>query len=157
MGELVTTDQPRGTVAPSTRREISSRRANLNDLEPVDRHEFASVITPALALVAPVGMTGDEQRTWLRAAYLALDGIPIALLERGAKAAMTTATHHSQIVPAILKEIREQWDWRRKHRPTAAELAAQHRPTMREIPPLETEIVKGMMKDLVAKLTRTNP
>ncbi|MDO7841095.1 hypothetical protein [Sphingomonas immobilis] len=87
--------------------------ASLTDLIPVSRSEFAAELVPCLALVSGVGMSGEDQKTWLNAAYKALDGIPIALLKRGAAAAMAKADHPSKIVPAIMAEVREPWAWRR--------------------------------------------
>jgi hypothetical protein len=98
--------------------------ADIGDLVPVSRAEFAAELTPCLALTSGVGMGGEEQTTWLRAAYKALDGIPIGLLKRGAAAAMKKADHPSKIVPAIMAEVEQAWDWRRRHRAAKAEAAA---------------------------------
>lgn len=87
--------------------------ANPIDLIPVSRTEFAAELTPCLALTSGIGMTSEDQRTWLNAAYKALDGIPIALLKRGADAAMRKADHPSKIVPAITAEIGDNWARRR--------------------------------------------
>lgn len=61
-----------------------------------------------------------EQRTWLEAAYKALAGIPIALLQRGATAAMRKADHPSKIIPAIIAEVGETWERRRQSHPQPA-------------------------------------
>lgn len=120
------------------------------DLVPVDRAEFAAEIVPCLALTSGVGMSNEDQRIWLNAAYKALDGIPIKLLKRGADAAMKTADHPSKIVPAIMKEIRETWDWRKrwvaKREPVEVTSAA---PAIDEAEQAE---VKAMMADLARKL-----
>ena len=50
-------------------------------------------------------MNEGDRREWLEAAFIAVGDLPIALLERGAKAALQTADHPSKIVPAIMREI----------------------------------------------------
>jgi hypothetical protein len=89
--------------------------ANLTDLIPVSRAEFANELAPCLALASGIGMSKEDQRVWLNAAYRALDGIPIALLKRGCDAAMKTADHPSKIVPAITAEVQDDWKWRKRH------------------------------------------
>ena len=97
----------------------------MHDLDPVDRAEFAAEISPILALVAPTGMDQAERKIWLAAAYKALDGIPITLLRRGARAAMETADHPSRIVPIIAADVRDEWGWRKRNRaPRSSEVAA---------------------------------
>ncbi len=59
-------------------------------------------------------MDEDSQDTWFEAARIALDGIPIGLLQRGAEAAMQKADHPSKVVPAIMAEISEAWARRRR-------------------------------------------
>lgn len=105
---------------------------NFNDLTPVDRAEFAEALTPCLSLVGGIGMASDERRTWLNAAFKALDGIPIALLKRGAQAALMRADHPSKIVPIITAEIGEAWDRRRR--------SAQWQPPQPSLPPPAKEI-----------------
>lgn len=90
--------------------------ADITDLVPVDRSEFASELVPCLALTSGVGMSAIDQKTWLNAAFKALDGIPIGLLKRGAAFAMKVADHPSKIVPAIIAEVQSDWDWRRRYR-----------------------------------------
>lgn len=106
---------PLPSVARSTQVSLSSRMGSLTDLVPVSRAEFAAELVPCLALTSGVGMSATDQRAWLNAAYKALDGIPIALLKRGAIAAMEKADHPSKIVPAIMAEVRETWAWRRNN------------------------------------------
>ncbi len=105
------------SVASSMLPTLSSRMADITDLIPVSRAEFAAEITPCLALTSGVGMKGEDQRTWLNAAYKALDGIPITLLKRGAAHALKVADHPSKIVPAIIAEVADDWKWRREYRP----------------------------------------
>lgn len=87
--------------------------ADITDLQPVSREEFAAEMVPCLALTSGIGFSHEDQRTWLNAAFRALDGVPIALLKRGAKEAMCKADHPSKIVPEIMKSIREDWEWRK--------------------------------------------
>jgi hypothetical protein len=106
--------RPAAWVAPSTQRSVSLREADPTDLRPVSRAEFASAVAPCLQLVAPVGMDLESQDTWMEAAFKALDGIPIGLLKRGCEAAMRQADHPSKIVPAIIAEVKETWDGRKR-------------------------------------------
>lgn len=120
---------------------------------PVSRSEFITELTPCLELVAPVGMDEDTRFTWFSAAHKALDGIPIALLERGCRAALAKADHPSKIVPTIMAEVGEDWDWRKRH-------AARQRPqpspapalTQQQISAEERAEVGKLMKGLVKKL-----
>lgn len=126
--------------------------ANLTDLVPVSRAEFAAELTPCLALVSGVGMSQSDQRVWLNAAYKALDGIPIALLKRGCAAAMRTADHPSKIVPAILAEVRETWAWRRNAAsPVMRAALAPHAETDERR--AEKREISGLMDDLVKRLS----
>lgn len=100
-------------------------------------------------------MSPEDQRVWLNAAYRALDGIPIKLLKRGAATAMAKADHPSKIVPAIMAEVREDWDWRKRH-------AAPHRPTpsapmleRHPVSPEERKEVGAMMRGLIQRLEST--
>jgi len=131
--------------------------ADINDLDPVSRAEFANEMTPCLALTSGVGMTAADQRVWLSAAYRALDGIPIALLKRGCDAAMKTADHPSKIVPTIIKEIRADWDWRKKFaKPTRPALETLEAPTP-EISAEERANVSQSMATLLARMAATAP
>lgn len=89
---------------------------DITDLDPSTAAEIIEALTPVLALTAPMGMDTDSKRVWFNAARKALDGIPIALLKRGAEAAMLTADHPSKIAPAIRKAVSEDWEWRRRYR-----------------------------------------
>ena len=123
--------------------------ANVTDLVPVDRNEFAGEITPCLELTAPTGMDGQARRMWLNAAYKALDGIPIALLKRGAAAALAKADHPSKIVPTIMKEIGEDWAWRKRMQ-TPVEIHVPALPDHSEDP--ERAEVAKLMSSLARKL-----
>ncbi len=102
------------TVARSMLPSDSRRAADYRDLEPASDDAFITTLLPCLQLVAPVGMDEDSQDTWFEAARIALDGIPIGLLQRGAEAAMQKADHPSKVVPAIMVEISEAWARRRR-------------------------------------------
>lgn len=97
-----------------TRPCASLREADPTDLVPVSRAEFAALISPCLQLVAPVGMDEESQATWIEAAFVALEDIPIGPLKRGCAAALRTADHPSKIVPAIWEEAGADWEWRKK-------------------------------------------
>ena len=134
-------------VPPSSRRDIEFRRADARDLEPVNREEFFAVVGPCLALCGAVGMGEGDRREWLEAAFLAVGELPIALLERGAKAAMRTADHPSKIVPAIIAESGASLKFRR-------DLAKplDNGPREKVIPQAEREEVGRLMKELIASL-----
>lgn len=140
------------TAARSTLPSLSSRMASLTDLIRVDRAEFAAELTPCLALTSGVGMSPDDQRTWLNAAYKALDGIPIKLLKRGAAAAMAKADHPSKIVPAIMVEVREDWDWRKRHAAARQPQPATPMLDRHDVSPEERKEVGAMMRSLVQRL-----
>ena len=92
----------------------SKLAADYRDLKPASDDQFITTLLPCLQLVAPVGMDEDSQDTWFEAARIALDGIPIGLLQRGAEAAMQKADHPSKVVPAIMAEISEAWARRKR-------------------------------------------
>lgn len=64
-------------------------------------------MAPALTLVAPSGMTGDDRRAWAHAAHEAIGDVPPDLLRAAVAEAKLTADHPSKIVPAIAKYLRE--------------------------------------------------
>jgi len=55
-----------------------------------------------LALVRPVGMTDGMARDWLAAAVLEVRHISPQTLARACAEVRKTATHHGQIIPAII-------------------------------------------------------
>jgi hypothetical protein len=117
------------TVARSMLPSDSKRAADYRDLQPASDDAFITTLLPCLQLVAPVGMDEDSQDTWFEAARIALDGIPIGLLQRGAEAAMQKADHPSKVVPAIMAEISEAWARRERLAAPAADVRA---PALRE-------------------------
>lgn len=62
------------------------------------------MLTACLALVRPVGMADAEIEDWLGAAGEAVGQVPIHILDRACLEARRTCTHHSQIVPAVVRE-----------------------------------------------------
>lgn len=66
-------------------------------------------------------MSAQDQRVWMNAAYRALAEYPMDLIESGAREAMKVADHPSKIVPAIIREISEEWGFRQRtaHLPPA--------------------------------------
>lgn len=71
----------------------------------VDRAAFAAELTPCLALASGVGMSGEDRREWLNAAYRAIGHYPLPLLKAGAAEALRTADHPSKIVPSITGHV----------------------------------------------------
>lgn len=132
----------------STRLPALQREKDITDLVPVNRAEFAAAVAPCLQLVAPMGMSGEAQEAWLEAAFVALKGIPIGPLKRGAEAAMGKADHPAKIVPAIMAAAKEDWEWRKRY--------AQPRPQPTPLPwrPSDEERreVGEMIGDLLKRL-----
>ncbi|MFN3627445.1 MAG: hypothetical protein ACK4S3_06150 [Parvibaculum sp.] len=127
---------------------VEAWAATLTDLTPATRAEFAAAITPCLQLVAPMGMDAESQDAWLESAFVALHGIPFALLRRGAQAAMAKADHPSKIVPAISAAVRDDWEWRKRYnepKPTSSPMP--WRPSDEE-----RREVGEMIGDLIKKL-----
>lgn len=143
-------DRGLATVAPGTLPSVSLRLADITDLTPVSSVEFITEITPCLMLVAPVGMDEDAQAAWFEIAYMALEGIPIALLRRGCKAALRNADHPSKIVREIIKAIGEDWDWRKKHaRPDVTPVAPEPK-AIEDNSPLSFDEIKSMSPALLS-------
>jgi hypothetical protein len=61
------------------------------------------LLTTCLALVRPVGFTDDNARDWLRVAAQEIAYLPLEVLREACGEARRTATHHAQIIPAIIK------------------------------------------------------
>lgn len=141
------------SAEPQMRLPASQREADPFDVVAVDRPEFVTSVMPCLQLVAPVGMTGEEQDTWFEAAFVALQGIPIGLLKRGALAAMRTADHHSKIVPAIIAEVRGAWDTRKRLHSSGRPQPALPAPMETAEEKAERLEVAALMDGLVRKLS----
>ncbi len=102
------------TVARSTLPSAFSRAADHTDLAPCSDDEMLMELVPCLELVAPAGMSMEDRDTWFEAAMKALAGMPIGLLQRGAAAAMLKADHPAKVVPAIMAEVGDAWERRRR-------------------------------------------
>jgi len=74
--------------------------------------QLQSELTACLALVGAVGMTEDARCEWFKAARITLEGIPSDLLAMGCRKARLVSDHPSKIVPAIMDEVRERWEYR---------------------------------------------
>ncbi len=71
-----------------------------------------ALLTTCLALVRPVGFTDDNARDWLRVAGQEIAYLPLDILRDACAEARRTATHHAQIVPAIIKAGDQRWNER---------------------------------------------
>ncbi len=111
---LVSTNMKRVDPTLKPFAELALREAS-NELSPASRTEFAATLLPSLALVSPTGMTEGDRKEWLKAAWIALDGIPLDLLKRGCTAARLS-DHPAKLVPAILTEVTPAWNLRRANR-----------------------------------------
>lgn len=78
-------------------------------LAPAGAEQFQRQLTACLALCSPSGMSEDDRREWLRAAWGALHGIPADLLKRGCAEARRRADHPAKIVPIIMAEVEDAW------------------------------------------------
>lgn len=65
------------------------------------------MLTACMALVRPVGMPQSELEDWLRVAGAEVADLPFELLDEACRVARRTCTHHSQIVPTIIRESAE--------------------------------------------------
>lgn len=71
----------------------------------IDRAAFAAELTPCLSLTGGVGMSADDRREWLNAAYRAIGHFSLINLKHGAAEALRTADHPSKIVPVITAAV----------------------------------------------------
>lgn len=86
-------------------------------LQPVSPSVATAILSSCLSLVRPVGMAEAETDEWLTVAVDAVCHLPESILDQAALVARRTCTHHSQIVPAIIKEADEIMErWRRVDR-----------------------------------------
>jgi len=104
-----------------------------------------ALLSTCLALVKPVGMSGEDADAWLRVAAREVAILPPDLLADGCAHARKTCTHHGQIVPAILKETEERLATRRKlasppEKVEALPAPAPWRPTPEELAALKASI-----------------
>jgi hypothetical protein len=82
-------------------------------LQPARVTETVASLTACLALVKPVGMSGEDAQAWLTIASRELSYLPPDLLANGCEQARRTCTHHGQIVPTIIKATDEMMALRR--------------------------------------------
>lgn len=99
-------------------------------LAPALGQHFKRFVSPTLALVAPAGMSEQDQRAWLATAAETLRGIPADLLDQGCTKARQTCDHPSKIVAAIFAEVGPLWNARKRQAARLMELEtiARHRP-----------------------------
>lgn len=106
--------------------------------------DFAKHVSPLLTLVAPTGMTQDERKGWMHAAFSALGDVNAGDLERAVSAAMRTVDHPSKIVPAIRAELG------RSYQPTSTIIPQRYLPEPpREVVPFEE--TQAILKRVRAK------
>src|SRR5690606_13394590 len=70
-----------------------------------------TLLSSCFALVRPTGMNDQAAEDWLSVASAELTGYPLSLVKIGCDAARRECTHHSQIVPFVLKKIGEMRPW----------------------------------------------
>jgi len=96
-------------------------------LLPADTDTLIALLSRALALVGSAGMSADDREEWLAAACIKLSGIPEDLLSQGINHATSVADHPAKIIPAIMAEVQESWERRKRLSrpvtPSYAELA----------------------------------
>lgn len=71
-------------------------------------------LSACLALVRPAGMTEDMATEWLAVAASTLTGLSEYELAKGFRQARLECSHHSQIVPTVMKANAEAIEYRRK-------------------------------------------
>jgi hypothetical protein len=99
----------------STQPSALSQCSNITDLTPATGREVVASLNPILNLVAPTGMSEDDRTAWFASAGMALAGIPLDLLKRGVAKALIEADHPAKIVRTIMLDVREDWEWRKRH------------------------------------------
>lgn len=124
-------------------------------LRPASEDDFRRELTACLALCGAASMSTEDRREWLLAAWGTLADIPADLLARGCAKARQTCDHPSKIVPAIVAEVRQAWDWRKENRVRQAASEPQPVPRERRIerPMSAAEIVE--MNGLMARIGST--
>lgn len=69
--------------------------------------EAIKLVASCLALVRPAGMTADEATEFLAVAAGEVAEYPPAILAEACRLVRRTATHHSQLVPALVARCHE--------------------------------------------------
>lgn len=115
-GTDITTDQPsqQPTHSLQTWNEPTAIALVKKRLEPATREQLVRSLSCALILVAPAGFSEGDRKAWLAAAAVTLEGIPADLLDRGLTVARKTCDHPARIIPAIMAEIEEAWEARKR-------------------------------------------
>lgn len=127
-GVVADHEQPGRSLVPShscsmeVQARTSEHRRALVDVQraqdalaPCGMKTAIELIGAVFSLVVPTGMTEGERRQWWVAAKAALSGIPHDLLQDGCAYAFRAADHPSKIVKAILDEVGERWESRKRH------------------------------------------
>ena len=83
-------------------------------LAPATNGDFKRTVGPLLSLVAPAGMSEEDQTAWVVAARSALSGIPTDLLATACATAMRKVDHPSKIVSTIYAEVGAIWQRRQR-------------------------------------------
>ena len=71
-------------------------------------------LSACLALVRPAGMTEDMATEWLAVAASTLTGLSEHELDKGFRKARLECSHHSQIVPTVMKANAEAIAYRKQ-------------------------------------------
>jgi len=83
-------------------------------LRPAHTDDLLSQLSQALALVGSAGMSADDREEWLAAACIKLADVPADLLAEGIDYASSVADHPAKIIPAIMAEVTESWERRKR-------------------------------------------
>lgn len=116
-------------------------------LIPVSAKEGTAELMACLTLAAPSGLTAEDRKAWVAVARRTLAGIPADLLRRGCAKARETCRFPSEIVPAILDEVKDTWRWREKME------AEYSRPQPQEITSEGDSVTPEQMAQLVSKIS----
>lgn len=145
---------PERTAQRSSTSLDLSRQTWNEKLRPAPVTEAVAMLSTCLALVKPVGMSGEDAQAWLRVAAGEVRHLSPELLADGCAAARKTCTHHGQIVPAILKATDDRLANLRKlagprEIPAERRLAAPEpwAPTAEELEALKQEAARRLAAD----------
>lgn len=148
------TDRSNARNLPSLHSSTSGALSPLNlrpdHLAPSPVTDAVALLTSCLALVKPVGMSGEDAHAWLRVAAGEVAHLPRDILAAACGEARKVCTHHGQIIPAIIKEGDERLNTRRKivqPMPIPPERHLEHQrwsPTRDELEALKAATTKGL-------------
>lgn len=106
--------------SPLPERALEDAQLVLADMDrtlaPATAEQFSAQVMPCLMLCGGSGMHAHDRTEWIKAAAITLAGIPYDLLARGCDVARKYADHPSKIVPTIMREIEEAWNYRKIER-----------------------------------------